>query len=248
VRPFVVLFDLDGTALTFEGASPGPGRTALTRAMRELFAAEDATDGLRFAGGTDRGLARALLARIGAAEGDDAIDRVLAAYLLHLEAVLTTRRYRPVGDVTGAVASLRGHGALVGVGTGNVRAGARLKLASAGLGEVFDLGLGGYGCDAELRPEILRVAVARCLASAAASGEADSSGSPGPLPRLVVVVGDTAHDVSAARAVGARVVGVAIDDRARAELEAAGADSIVDACGDALVRAVLTLLPDRGAA
>jgi hypothetical protein len=37
--PRVVLFDRDGTVLTFEGSPPGPGRTALERAMLELFAA-----------------------------------------------------------------------------------------------------------------------------------------------------------------------------------------------------------------
>ena len=56
---------------------------------------------------------------------------------------------------------------------------------------------------------------------------------------MVVVVGDTEHDVRAARAVGARVVGVAVSEGARAELLAAGADAIVRTCGDELVNAVL---------
>ena len=46
----VVLFDLDGTVLTFEGPPPGPGRTALDRAMRDLYSMEDATKGIRVAG------------------------------------------------------------------------------------------------------------------------------------------------------------------------------------------------------
>ena len=61
----VVLFDLDGTVLTYEGGAPGPGRTALDAAMRDLYALEEATKGLRVAGGTDRALARSLLARAG---------------------------------------------------------------------------------------------------------------------------------------------------------------------------------------
>jgi phosphoglycolate phosphatase-like HAD superfamily hydrolase len=55
----------------------------------------------------------------------------------------------------------------------------------------------------------------------------------------VVVVGDTKHDVEAGRAVNARVVGVAASQAAREELVAAGADAIVDACDDALLREVL---------
>ncbi len=224
----VVLFDLDGTVLTFEGPPPGPGRTALERAMRDVYALERASDGIRFAGGTDRGLARKLIERFGVAD-EDAIERVIASYLVHLATVLETRRYRPIGDVVAAVAALRGRGAVVGVATGNVRAGARLKLASAGLEPTFDLAMGGFGCDAEARAEIVRLGAERC-ARAAGMDIATTN---------VVVIGDTEHDVRAARAIGARVIGVATSAAARAELELAEADAIVSHCGDELVNAVL---------
>lgn len=228
MRPFVVLFDLDGTVLTFDGSSPGPGRTALDRAMHELHGIERATEGLRLAGGTDRAFARVMLRKAGAPEDEPSIERVLDAYVEHLKSELVTRRYRPIGDVDVAVSALQRRGAVVGVGTGNVRAGARLKLESAGLDALFDLHRGGYGCDAEPRADILRLAVERCRAGAGWSvGEAE-----------VVVVGDTEHDVRAARAIGAKVVGLAVSAREHAELAAAGADVIVDACGERLVDAV----------
>lgn len=224
----IVLFDLDGTVLTFEGVAPGPGRAALDRAMHQLHACSGATAGLRVAGGTDRALARAMLVRQGLPDDDAAIDRVLAAYLAHLEASLAVRRYRPIGDVPGAVLALRARGAVVGIATGNMRAGARLKLTSAGLAPSFDLALGGYGCDAEPRADIVRIAAERCAGSRIGGGRG-----------TVVVVGDTEHDVRAGRALGARVVGVAADGEARTELEAAGADAIVSACGDDSVSAIL---------
>jgi phosphoglycolate phosphatase len=224
--PRVVLFDLDGTVLTYDGESPGPGRAALEAAMQQLHAVERATEGFRMAGGTDRALARRMLARAGLADGDDAIAAVLACYVGHLEALLRTRSYRPIGDVAGAVGSLRARGAIVGVATGNVREGAALKLASAGLEGTFDLALGGFGGDAELRPDIVRIAAERCSAALTAGAE-------------VIVVGDTELDVRAARAIGARVVGVAHDGGTYDELVAAGADVIVPSCGDALVAAVL---------
>jgi phosphoglycolate phosphatase len=226
----IVLFDLDGTALTFEGPSPGPGRTALEQVMRELHGVERATDGIRVAGGTDRAIARAMLRKAGADEQDAAVESVLAAYEKRLRLILQTRRYRPVGDVAGAVRTLQERGAVVGIATGNTRAGAALKLGSAGLSSVFDPARGGYGCEAELRADIVRLAATRC-----------SHGAAPTAPPTVVVVGDTEHDVSAARAVGARVVGVAISAAARAELQAAGADAVVEACGDELVAAVATL-------
>jgi phosphoglycolate phosphatase-like HAD superfamily hydrolase len=220
----VVLFDLDGTVLTFDGPPPGPGRAALELAMRSLYAVERATEGIRVAGGTDRALARAMLQRARATDDEAAIARVLASYVTHLEKGLRTRRYRPIGDVAGSVGRLQALGAVVGVATGNTRYGARLKLASAGLSATFDLSRGAYGCDAEARAEIVRLAAVRC---GAAEGE------------TVVVVGDTERDVHAGRAIGARVVGVATDDAGRRELREAGADAIVETCGDALVAAIL---------
>ncbi len=219
----LVLFDIDGTILTFQGPAPGPGRTALNRAMLELHGVERATEHVRVAGGTDRALARALLGRAGIPVDDDAIAKLLTSYLAHLRGVLETRRYYPVGDVQGVVSELRQRGIGVGLATGNMRAGAEIKLASAGLLSTFSLDHGGFGSDAEARAEIVRQAIVRCAPDGA----------------TVVVVGDTKYDVDAGRAVQARVVGVATSEEARAELTAAGADAIVDSCGDDLLREVL---------
>jgi phosphoglycolate phosphatase-like HAD superfamily hydrolase len=221
-RP-IVLFDIDGTLLTFEGQPPGPGRTALDRAMRKLYGVDRATQGMRVAGGTDLALARTLLTRAGLSAHDEAIADLLSAYLEELQGVLESRRYHPIGDVAGCVRLLRAQGAMVGLATGNLREGAGYKLTSAGLHPLFDLDRGGYGSDAEARAEIVRMAAQRCGAT-----EGDE----------LVVVGDTEFDVRAGRAVGARVVGVAVSEGARAELQEAGADAIVDACGEELVRAI----------
>lgn len=223
----IVLFDLDGTVLTFSDAPPGPGRTAMDRAVKELFGLDGASTGVRFSGGTDRAIARALLRKAGvrdeAIEGH--VEPFLATYLKHLQDELSRRKYRPVGDVATAARTLRERGVCVGIATGNTRPGARLKLASAGLEGSFDLDRGGYGCDAEARADILRAAVGRCAPHAREGAS-------------VVVVGDTLHDVAAARAIGAKVVGVAETAAARRELEDAGADVVVDDCGPAIVSAI----------
>jgi len=78
----------------------------------------------------------------------------------------------------------------LGVATGNIRAGAEAKLAAAGLDRWFLLG--GYGCDSAVRAELVAAAIAR-------AGDATD----------VIVVGDTIHDIAAARACGATVCAVA---------------------------------------
>ncbi len=219
----ILLFDLDGTVLTFDGNAPGPGRTSMGRASVALFGV-DHTAGIRFAGGTDHGIARAVLERAGLPFEPANVDRFLDAYVEELARVLENRAYRPVGDVASAVSACAARGACVGLATGNLRRGAQLKLASAGLEGVFDLDRGGYGCDHELRAEVVRAGIRRC------GGGAD-----------VIVIGDTRQDVEAARAVSARCVGVAVNQASRDELAAAGADAIVDACDDTLVEAIFTL-------
>src|SRR5688500_20071907 len=51
-------------------------------------------------------------------------------------------------------------------------------------------------------------------------------------PERIVVVGDTLHDVTAARACGVRVVAVATGADSRAVLDGAGADVVLDTLAD----------------
>ena len=220
----LVLFDLDGTLLTFEGSGPGPGRTALRLAMRDLYGIDDATEGIRLEGATDLGVVASMLDRVGQAPEPSAMTRVFSRYLVHLGRQLETRSLSTCRRGRCSRGGAAGCGSSRRPGNGNVREGARLKLTVAGLVGLFDLDLGGYGDDSNVRAEILAHAVSRCD---------PAPGTP------VVVVGDTRHDVTAARAIGAKIVGVAATPEAHAELTQAGADRIAGACGDELVGFVL---------
>jgi phosphoglycolate phosphatase-like HAD superfamily hydrolase len=108
-------------------------------------------------------------------------------------------------------ASCDRRGFAVGLGTGNIRAGAAVKLGRVGVYERF--AFGGFGCDHEDRPAIVRVGAERGAASLGL-----------PLARCrVVVIGDTPNDVAAARALGAESLAVETSGSAAAELRAAGA-------------------------
>jgi phosphoglycolate phosphatase-like HAD superfamily hydrolase len=194
MRPTVLLFDIDGTILDTGGA----GHRSIDRAFERLHARRDACSGFSFGGMTDRAICRAGLAAIGVEASTEAIDAILAAYLEALEAELAaTPRCFVHPGIAEALDAGFAAGAAVGLGTGNVAHGARLKLARVGLHERFSFG--GFGSDHEVRSELLAVGARR---GAAALGVAMEG-------CRVVVIGDTPKDVAAAQAIGAECVAVA---------------------------------------
>lgn len=180
------LFDIDGTLLDAHGS----GRGAFDEVMAELFGVANASVGIRYGGKTDHAIVDEIFrARLGRAATLDERDAFMAAYVPRLSTKLATNGVRVLDGAIAALDFLADR-ARLGVATGNIREGANAKLAAAGLVDRFELG--GYGCDAVLRAEL----VARAIDRAGAVDE-------------VIVVGDTIHDISAARACGATVCAVA---------------------------------------
>lgn len=192
--PTIALFDIDGTLVTCGGA----GRASMERAFGDVLGRTDVGD-FPYGGMTDRAIARAAT-RAAMRDDDDAtLDAVVARYLAHLAAMLpTSERFAVLPGVHTLLDALAGHTHVaIGLGTGNMEHGARLKLGHAALSDRF--AFGGYGSDHEDRARLLRAGAERGAASLGV-----------PLARArVVVIGDTPRDVSAARAIGADVVAVA---------------------------------------
>lgn len=180
------LFDIDGTLVDAHGS----GRGAFDEVMAELHGIADASQGIRYGGKTDHAIVDEIFrARLGRASTEAERAAFLAAYVPRLADKLAANGVIVLGGAVEALDYLAGK-ARLGVATGNIREGAEAKLAAAGLAGRFELG--GYGCDAILRAELVARAIER-------AGEVDE----------VVVVGDTIHDISAARACGATVCAVA---------------------------------------
>lgn len=181
-----------------------------------------------FAGRNDLWIFR----EVARAEGipDDAYaarrEALHAAYLRRLEGNMPgwkERRILPgVPELLGRLAHGDGDDPPrhLGLVTGNLEGGARIKLAAFGLDRWF--AAGGYGGDAEDRGEIAAIARARMEALCGrriAPGE-------------VALVGDTEHDVQAARACGYRSVAVATGWTSRDSLRAAGPDLLLEDLSD----------------
>jgi len=216
--PHVVLVDLDGTILRDRA-----GRPAMLAAVAEV-AGREASDADRhaFTGRTDAWIARELLRRAGHEAGDDAVARVHARYLELWDGLLPSRGCTALPgalDLGLALAARAQAGACRPslLLTGNLREGARRKLAASGLAGAFAL-KGAFGDRREVRADLAREAAAL---------------SPGSRP---VVLGDAPADVEAARAIGARVVLVATGPVPADALRAHAPDALLsDLCDTARV-------------
>lgn len=209
MRPTILLFDLDGTLLLTGGA----GRRAMARAFGVVCGREDACSGFSFGGMTDRRIAREGLRAVGHADTDSEIDRLLDTYLGYLDEELAkTKRYRVLPGVHDVVRAVSNRPSVaVGLGTGNIREGALKKLGPGGLDRSFEFG--GFGCDHEDRPELLRTGARRGAARLGVAIE----------DCRVVVIGDTPRDVEAATAIGAACIGVGTGGHSPEELVRLGA-------------------------
>jgi phosphoglycolate phosphatase-like HAD superfamily hydrolase len=184
------LFDIDGTLLHAHGS----GRGAFDAVMEAQHGVTNACEGMRFGGKTDPALVDEIFAaRLGRAPTDGERAAFLAAYVPVLRDSLARNGVEIIPGVVAALDYLASQPVVLGLATGNIRAGADAKLCAAGLGGRFVVG--GFGSDASLRAELVAVAIRRGR-EMGATGE-------------VVVVGDTIHDIAAARANGATVVAVA---------------------------------------
>lgn len=199
MKPTVLLYDIDGTLITTGGA----GKRALVRALAEHDI--DQTAEFSFAGMTDRAILRRYLAAQPASPrhegGEPLIGELLDAYLGFLvEEVRATpkdRYYLHEGVLDSLQAAETAERVVIGLGTGNIKRGAQIKLEAVDLWHRFSFG--GFGSDAEDRAELLMAGAER---GAAALGEVRAS-------CRVVVIGDTPRDIAAAKAIGAETIAVA---------------------------------------
>ncbi len=204
----VALFDVDGTLLTCRGA----GRQALEDALADLTGRTGLLEGRTLAGGTDRKLARWGLEAAGHPVDEAAIAAVLERLPGALVTALEAVDARAHAGTFALTAAMREAGHVVGLGTGNVREGAHIKLRRVGF-DPDDFAFGGFGDDDEDRNRLIGAGIGRGLALCDG-------------PARVVVIGDSDRDVAAAKANGVACVAVRTSQSTDAQL--AGADLIVD--------------------
>jgi phosphoglycolate phosphatase-like HAD superfamily hydrolase len=179
-------------------------------------------EGFRFDGKTDPQIVHELLRAFGNphAESGAHVQAVCDRYVEMLEGELASGKRTPhvfpgVWELLDLIE--RRDDAVLGLLTGNLAAGARLKLASVGM-EFDRFRVGAFGSDAADRGELPAIAAARA---------AELVGEP-PTGEDIVIIGDTPADVTCGAGVGARAIAVATGSYGVAELAAAGAYAVFE--------------------
>ena len=209
----LVLFDLDGTLLWTNGA----GRRAIHRALVDVLGTPGPIEGFRFDGRTDGEIVRLLAEGAGIAADAGLVGTVLDRYVGFLtdELAKPTQRTTVYPGVLQLLAQLEyRRDCVMGLLTGNVRDGARLKLASGGI-DIARFRVGAFGSDSAHRPDLPAVAQRRAREELGF----DLAG------RDLVIVGDTPSDVTCGDGIGARAIGVATGSFTVPQLLEAGADA-----------------------
>lgn len=225
----VVCFDIDGTLIWTDGA----GRRAIHRALLQILGTAGPIETFRFDWRTDGEIVTRLAEAAGLRPDAELVARVLERYVAMLEEELARRGHRTtvlpgVTQILGALEARRD--CVLGLVTGNVVAGARLKLGSAGI-DPARFRVGAFGTDSQARPELPSIAQQRA---------SELLGRPVPGSDLVII-GDTPADVQCGRGIGARAIGVGTAAYTAEQLIAAGADAAFSDLSDvtAVMEAIL---------
>ncbi|HKV70706.1 MAG TPA: haloacid dehalogenase-like hydrolase [Gemmatimonadales bacterium] len=221
----LLLFDIDGTLLSTDGA----GRRAIHRALVDRAGTPGVLPGYRLDGKTDPQIVRELLAQGGHPSPEDGslVEEICAAYVANLEQELerpgyVTRALPGVPELLEALAPREKAGVvMVGLLTGNVVGGAELKLKAAGIG-FRRFAVGAFGLDGRHRPDLPPVALARA---------SERLGRP-VHGADTWIIGDTPADVACGRPVGASALAVATGSYRVPDLEATGAELVVEDLSD----------------
>lgn len=218
----LVLFDIDGTLLSTDGAAA----RAFLDALVDVFGTAGPIDEASFAGKTDPQIAHELLAGAGFArhQVEPRLPELWERYVARLDDELrsTAVRVYPGAAACIDLVEQRADAVVLGLLTGNIEPGARRKLDASGIGFArFRTGV--FGSDSEHRNELPALAARRAERMTGMPYQGAD----------VVIVGDTPADIACGEAYGARTVAVATGTFSRDELSAREPDFLFDSLQDA---------------
>ena len=212
-QPRLILWDIDGTLINTGAA----GHRAIARATAERFGGTGDLEGVEIAGRTDTSIAHQILQKYGEPITDTNVQELIDGYVRLLAEELPRRQGRVLPGVLELLQRSEKHSdSFLGLLTGNLQRGAKLKLEHYGLWHFFDFGA--FSDDHHDRNELGAFALSRAL---------EATRKPFPASQ-VDVVGDTGHDIACGKAIGARTVAVATGSWSREQLAEHKPDFLFD--------------------
>ena len=209
----ILLFDIDGTLID----SGGAGKLAMETAIASEFGLGVPTMAIPYAGRTDRAIIADLLRHYDVEASPANVERILNAYLGHLPHCLKQRPGHALPGVRALLESLAVRSdVLLGLLTGNVEAGAVNKLTFFNLHHYF--ACGGFADKWVERNDVARAARQRAELHLGRTIDETVS---------LWVIGDTPHDVTCGRVIGARVLAVATGSHSVDQLLSSQPDHVV---------------------
>jgi phosphoglycolate phosphatase len=223
----LVLFDIDGTLISDGGVS----RAAFASALLDIYNYSGELRRYDFAGRTDPQIAHMVLRDAGWSERDidQRMPRLWESYLDGLQRHERSR-VRELPGVRSLLDALRADARVtLGLLTGNIEPGARLKLSGPALNDYFPFGA--FGSDSPRRDELPPVAIHR----------AEEFSGHRFRGRDVVIIGDSIYDVRCGVPHAATTIAIASGKTPAEKLRAESPDHFFVSAEDreALLNAIL---------
>lgn len=207
-----VLFDIDGTLVDMRGA----GRLSFVRALKSVFGWEDDIPYINFAGNTDLGVLLEVARHHGVTLSDADRKKFFRQLPRELEQTVKEVELVIYPGVRNLLQTLSDReDVILGLVTGNVAESARIKLQQFDLHRHFVLGA--YGDDHANRADIARLALRRI----------ENRMKDNQHLRGCYLIGDTPHDVMAAKSISATSIAVATGKFTEDDLCKCGADYVL---------------------
>jgi phosphoglycolate phosphatase-like HAD superfamily hydrolase len=206
-----ILFDIDGTLID----SGGAGVRALNLAFEELFSVRDAFKGISMAGKTDLQIVMEGLRLHRIESSNGIVPGFFNSYVEHLKNNIDPQKGHIKAGIRRALDLMKEEPDFVlGLLTGNIERGARMKLGAFDLVQYFSIGA--FGDDDADRNKLLPIALDKLSKSRSVSLDY----------RDCLVIGDTPRDVECSKPYGAYAIAVATGPYSYDELSGTGADAV----------------------
>jgi phosphoglycolate phosphatase-like HAD superfamily hydrolase len=213
----LLLFDIDGTLISTGGA----GIESLKIVIGERYGARDDLEGIEIAGKTDSNIAADILQKYDVDPTPQNIANFLDEYVAHLARLLPQLRGHVLPGIFEILRRMKSNpNRVLGLLTGNVERGAKLKLGHYQLWDFFEFGA--FADDHHDRNQL--GAFARQRAQEKHGHEFDAAS--------IDVIGDTGHDIGCGKAFGARTIAVATGSWSRQKLSTYQPDFLFDDLAD----------------